>query len=278
MAYMPLSDYFLEVAQGNIPGSSIMSAMGERLSMGTTATGEDVWHGAASSVPVPVDAGEQMEVVSDDAGDASAGTGVQTLRIHYLDASGAEQTEDVTMNGTTPVVMTATNIRFVNDMYALTVGATGVADGDIDIYKQGAAATVYNMILAGGNKSLVPHRMVPVGKTLTLKGWQATEAQGKRVALRIRSTDMFGVLIPGVFCFKGSAFIDNTATGELSLNTTLPALSIVKVSGWPVVGGAEASCSWWGVIVDDIIVDTTNWVVNLGTNVVNLGTQVVNTP
>ena len=89
---------------------------------------------------------------------------------------------------------------------------------------------------------------------------------------------MFGVLIPGVFCFKDTAFIDNTATGELSLNVTLPALSIVKVSGWPIVVGAEASCSWWGVIVDDVIVDMTNYVVNLGINVVNLGTQVVNTP
>ena len=241
----------LLIARGLIDGSSIMSAMGERLSMGTTATGEDVWHGAATSVPIPVDAGEQMEVISGSAEDGVAGDGVITLRVHYLDATGAEQTEDVTMNGTTPVVMAATNIRFVNDIYALTVGVTGVAEGNIEIYKQGDATAIYNMILAGGNKSLVPHRMVPLGKTLTLKGWQATEAQNKRVALRIRSTDMFGVLIPGVFCFKGTAFIKNTATGELELNVTLPALSIVKVSGWPVVVGAETSCSWWGILADN---------------------------
>ena len=244
-------DYYSEVAQGNVSGHSIMSAMGERLSMGTTVTGEDIWHGTATSVPIPVDAGEQLEVISGDAEDGVAGDGVITLRVEYLDATGAEQTEDVTMDGLTPVVMTATNIRFVNDMYALTVGVTGVAEGDIEIYQQGDATIIYNMVLAGGNKSLVPHRMVPLGKTLTLKGWQATEAQNKRVALRIRSTDMFGVLLPGVFCFKGTAFIKNTATGELVLNVTLPALSIVKVSGWPVVVGAETSCSWWGELVDD---------------------------
>ena len=222
-----IADYFTEVAAGNIPGSSIMSAMGERESMGTTATGEDIWRGSATSIPIPVDAGEQMEVVSSDVADTPGSTGARTLRIHYIDASGAEQLEDVTMNGATGVALTETNVRFVQDMYTLTVGSNGVAEGNITIYKQGAVTTIYNMIALGGNKSLIPHRMVPFGKTLYLKGWHLTEAQGKRVTFRIRSTDMYGVLIPGVFCFKDVEYLKASTSGMLELNVKIPALSIV---------------------------------------------------
>jgi len=248
----PLKDYLTEVNLGNVGGVTVMSAMGERYSMGTTTTGEDIWRGTATSVPIPAGIGVEMLVVSSSADDQFvAGTGVQTLHVDYLDSNGAQQQEIIEMDGITPVAMTASDIRFVNDMYAATVGTNGVAAGNITIYLLGSPTTIYNMIVLGGNKSLVPHRMVPLGKTLILKSWQATEAQGKRVAIRIRSTDMNGVFIPGVFCFKGTAFIKNTATGDLPLNIHIPALSIIKVSGWPVILGAETSCSWWGLLIDD---------------------------
>ena len=107
------------------------------------------------------------------------------------------------------------------------------------------------MSAVGGNKSLVPERMVPLGHKLLLQEWQATEAQGKRVSIRIRSTDMNGVLIPDVYCFKDTAFIKNDTTGALPLGAVVPALSEVKVSGWPIIVGAETSCSWWGYLVAD---------------------------
>ena len=246
-----VADFKTRVLLGEVPGYSIMNAMGERESIGTTVTGEDIWRGTATSIPAPSASGEQMEVVSSDAQDGVAGSGVITLRVEYLDATGAEQTEDVTMNGVTGVPLLASNVRFVNDMYALTVGATGVAVGTIDIYQQGDATAIYNMIHLGGNKSLVPHRMVPLAKTLILQSWKATEAQAKRIAYRIRSTDMNGTIIPGVFCFKDTAYIKQATTGEMPLSASVPALSVVKVSGWAAQVGAEGSCSWWGYLVDD---------------------------
>lgn len=226
--------------------------------MGTTATGEDIWRGNELSpaptsdvtIPTPDPAGEQMVVVSENAGDAAAGTGVRTARLHYLDAAGDEQAEDVALDGTSPVSTVATDIRFVNDFYALTVGSTGVADGHIKVYKSGSAGLVYTMIAAGGNKSLVPHRMVPRAKSLTLVQWHAAEAQAKRCAFRIRSTDMNGVLLPGVFCFKGVCYLNATASGDLSVPCLVPALSIVKVSAWPDAVGAEGSVGWWGILQD----------------------------
>ena len=39
----PVTDYFTEVALGSISGHSILGGIGERESIGTTATGEDIW-------------------------------------------------------------------------------------------------------------------------------------------------------------------------------------------------------------------------------------------
>jgi hypothetical protein len=245
------NEYYLDVQKGNVAGTSIMNALGERENVGTTATGEDIWRGSATVIPIPIDAGEQMEVVSSDAADGVAGTGVLTIRVHYLDATGAAQTEDVTTNGTTGVALSATNVRFVNDMYTLTVGTNGVAEGDITIYKQGAAATVYNLIALGGNKSLVPTRMVPLGNTFYPEDWNCTEAQGKRQTVRIRSTDMYGTLIPRVFCFKGIAYLSLDTSPVMKWSAMIPALSIIKVSSWAIVAGGEVSVSWWGYLVED---------------------------
>lgn len=257
MSELRKTDFILEVSKGNVPGHSIMFAMGEFESGNVNADGEDVCRHEDVSGPVrlptPDAAGEQMTIISDDAQDTSAGTGVRTVRLEYLDDTGAEQTEDITMNGLTGVNTVATDIRFVNDMYALTVGNNGVAEGNITCYKQGGSigSDLYQMIAQGGNKSLVPHRMVPLGKTLHLKSWNCTEAQSKRAAFRIRSTDMNGVLVPGVFLFKDTAYISGVSSGDLSLACKVPALSIVKVSYWASVVGTEGSCSWWGVLVDD---------------------------
>ena len=252
-------DYLLEVGKGNVPGTTTMSAMGEFESGNINASGEDVCRsedvGGPSRLPQPADAGEQMTIISDSTADNGAtATGVITLRIEYLDASGAEQTEDIVLNGTTGVDTVATNIRFINDMYTLTVGSNGVSEGNITIYKQGGSIAIdlYNLIALGGNKSLVPHRMVPSAKTLYLMAWHCAEAQNKRAAFRLRSTDAKGILKPGVFCFKDTAYINGNPSGTLPLDSIpIPALSIVKVSYWASAVNGEGSCGWWGYLVND---------------------------
>ncbi|GAF89365.1 unnamed protein product, partial [marine sediment metagenome] len=74
-------DYISRVALGLAPGHSMMNALGERESMGTTAAGEDIWRGNELSpaptshvkIPTPDPAGEQMAVVSESVNDTSAG-------------------------------------------------------------------------------------------------------------------------------------------------------------------------------------------------------------
>jgi len=262
MSYLPNKDFFTEVALGLVPGYSIMKGLGEREGMKATATGEDLWRGNdlspaltdSTKVSTPDQTtGDLVSVVSEKAADngVTPSTGVLTIRIHYLTVAGAEATVDVTMNGTTIVNIPAIYMLFIQDAYALTVGSNGVAEGNIRIYKTGDADTVYNMIGEGGNKSMVPHRMVPAGKSLVGVEWNVCEAQGKRCAFRIRSTDMYGVLIKGVFCFKGVAYLKQTSSPAMIFLDKIPAMSIIKVSGWPDQDASEASCTWHGILKDD---------------------------
>jgi hypothetical protein len=256
-------DYKKRVIAGEVTGQKIMKALGERESLGTTTSGEDLWRGndlsavpsaltSTTSIPALDVAGEQLTIISEsDADNGATATGVLTVRVEYLDATGAEQTTDVILDGTTGVNLFPSDVRFINDMYSLTIGSNGVAEGNIRIYNTATPALVYNMIYVGGNKSLVPHRMVPLGKTLQLMAWSVSEAQNKRCAFRIRSTDMYGILIPNVFCFKGVSYMKASTSGELTIGDMIPALSVVKVSGWAIQAGAEGSCGWWGYLIDD---------------------------
>jgi len=251
MSFRTQSEFLLEVEKGNIPGHSILRAFGERENVGTTSTGEDIWRGTATSVPTPDSAGEQMEIVSSDPNDIAGGTGVRSVLVTYLDASGNEQTTVVPTSGTAPVALTSSDVRFVQSMSTFEVGSNGVAEGDITIYKQGAATTIYSLIENGGNMALLPHRMVPSGKTLYIQGWHASVAQDKRNAVRLRSTDLDGVLYEGVFLFKDTTYLEKGSSGGLPVHVKVPAFSIVKVSSWASALGGEVACGWWGVLVDD---------------------------
>lgn len=252
-------DYFISVARGNISGATIMEALGERESMGTTAAGEEIWRGneltpaptSHTLIPIPAAAGEQMTVVSEHANDASGNVGAEIITIEYLDADGAQQTTTVTMNGTTPVDLTPSDVRFVNDMYVSQVGSNSVAVGNIKIYQKADSGLVYNMIAAGGNKSVVPRRMVPAGKTLLLDHWSAQEAQAKRVNVRIRADcTPDGTRQAGVFLFKGNLYL-NANTSDRPLFAKIPQLSIVTVAGWPDAITAEVGVHWSGILVDN---------------------------
>lgn len=238
-----------DMARGLWPNVGSLRGFGERSSLGTTAQGEDIWRGSATTIPTPPDVGEQMTLVSTSASDTSGGTGTRALLVDYIDADGNPQTESITMDGVTGVNTVATDIRFVQKIYTTATGSNGVAEGDITIHKAGAPSTVYSIISEGGNMSLVPHRMVPAGKQLIITSWHCTESKDKRVAFRLRATAEDGTLRPGVFLFKDSMYLSLGAL-QAFVAFSLPALAIVKVSGWGSLAGAETSCSWEGCLFD----------------------------
>jgi len=190
-----------------------------------------------------------MQLVSESASDTSTGTGVRTVRIDYIDAAGNALSEDIILNGQTSVNTVATNIRHVNKMYALTTGSNLAPVGHIKIHQTGSNTVVYNMIAAGDNSSNCSQYMVPLGKTLILKHWHASQISNTRSSYRIRSTSQNGVIIPRVFISKASVGLKITTSGTLDLNTRIPELAIVKVTAFMDQNGGEGSTSWYGELV-----------------------------
>jgi hypothetical protein len=249
-----LEDYISQIQKGLRPGESILRGFGEREAMGTTASGEDLWRGneltpaASVEIPIPPDAGDLISVTFENSADTLVGTGVQKLDVHALDPTGVPITIPVDANGGT--VDTGVAARFIQYLHTTQTGSNDAAVGHIKVHKTGDATKIYNMLALGGHKSMTTNRMVPLGKKLLLKKWDAQEAQGKRVAYRIHSTDDEGVINPRIFIFKDVTYLNKTTTGQLTVLDVVPELSIVKISAWPDAAGAEGSASWWGILVD----------------------------
>ncbi len=96
-----------------------------------------------------------MAFASDDANDTSAGTGLRTILIVYLDANYDEQEETITLNGTTKVVSVASMLR-INYMIGQTAGSGGINAGNIyvglnsDTFTAGAPDTAIFHTLGAG--------------------------------------------------------------------------------------------------------------------------------
>lgn len=232
----------------------LLTGYGFRSAISNAATGDDVWPGTATTLPVPADAGEQMTVVSDNAADALAGTGAQIVMIHYVDANGVEQVELINMNGVTPVNTVATNIRFVQEIHVQQAGTGLLAAGTITIYKSGSASTIYTQIQPNTNQSLNTARMVPAGKVLLLYEFHASAgaaAGGKSADVRLRATSHEGLLVAKLFHFIDNFLAFNSSTSrQYRTPRVIPAFGIVKCTAYASTGGADVQASWEGILID----------------------------
>ena len=232
---------------------SDLRAFGIRLNVAAITNGEDVWEGTASTIPTPAAAGEQMTTKSTSTSDGPSGSGILTVKIKYLDNNGLDQSETLTMNGTTEVDTTAINIRYIQEICTASVGSNGVAVGTISIYKKGAASTVYNTISPGYNCSMNTSRMVPANNTLRIKSFSvsgADAATGQSINLLLRSTSDDAVLTSGIFHPIDSVLVYNSGIyREYFTSLTIPPFTIIKVTAYTSLVGQDVQASWEGILV-----------------------------
>jgi hypothetical protein len=121
----------------------------------------------------PAAAGIQMDIVSTSDLDGKTAsplsTGVRTVHLHYLDDTGAEKEETITLDGTTAVATAATKIARVNYMHVGTCGSGGKAAGVITLTEHGGTTYTYSQISLGYTMSRQAVYTVPLGKILFLK-------------------------------------------------------------------------------------------------------------
>jgi len=233
-----------------------LRAFGFRSGISAAAGGDDIWPGTAILLPIPPDAGEQMQVVSTSASDTAAGTGARIVMLHYIDAAGDPKEENITLNGVTPVLTVATNIRFVQELHVISAGTNDLTVGTITISKAATPAQVYTQIQPATNQALNTARMVPAGKTLLIDSFNVSggaAAGGKSADIRLRITADHGTLLPRLFQFKDNFLAFNSGTSRRYDDNPLlaPSLAIVKCTAYATSGGADVQASWTGKLVDN---------------------------
>lgn len=166
-------------------------------------TAESVVWSAAGAYAFPAAGGIQMEVVSsDNTQDKAGGTGALTVTISYLDANYAEQSEVVTLTGTTPADTVATNILRVNAFRVTTAGSGGKPVGNISL-RNTAGSVTYSYITAGFTRARNSNYCIPAGKTLYITGgslgYGYAVNQTHYARLYLRANQNNGVKVTGIY-------------------------------------------------------------------------------
>lgn len=165
-------DYSTEVSLGNISNRINVSKFGRNSNIDINTVPEDIWSGGDLYKGHPTTiAPKTVEVVSTDASDTAAGVGAQTIRIEGLRDNAASQydTEDFTLNGTTPVTSTKNWYR-INRGYVLTAGSSEYNVGTITCrYTAPDTSVIFFTIVPQFNQSTACVYTVPAGVTGIIK-------------------------------------------------------------------------------------------------------------
>lgn len=188
MTYFPIpKDFNTEVLLGNVPGFQFFTLVG--VDSEVQQTFNDIWQasGNIQNLPLATDAAESWEVLSDNVNDTAAGTGARTAIISGLDDEWNEQTQLVSLNGTTPVAIPGT-WRRPRACLVRTSGSSPNNEGSLTVRVAGGGDTRIPVAPDQG-VSLSAIYTVPAGKTAYFKSVQTFVPKDEDVVLRSRFTN-----------------------------------------------------------------------------------------
>jgi len=246
---LPVDNIAYDIARGKVPGAYPFGGYGERVA-GAGETNRIIWPNGIFELPDA--AGVQMSIVSTSADDDAAGTHTRKLEMHYIDSNGDEQHEVVILDGLTPVLTTATDIRFVNCLHIHEVGDNSSAAGDITASNGGV---IYAEISAGNVRCTSSMRMIPAGKDCYVAGAVAGAVSGTSAAKVIvkvvaSELDAHQYIDPLILIPYGGVAVQDVSE---AYNFPIP----LKFSAGSVVGlilttdkAATVTGSWFGWLED----------------------------
>ena len=133
-----------------------------------TAAPEDIWSNGGLYPYATFLTPQSLEVLSSSAADIlTSGTGAWSINIMGLNANGAPQSFNRTLNGTGVVVIPGTWTA-VNRAFILTTGSGGVNAGNINIRVAGGGQVVSQIPIGRGQTQQCVYR-VPTGSVLRIK-------------------------------------------------------------------------------------------------------------
>lgn len=180
----PITDIQIDLARIQITGQRSFFFFGFNADL--DAAWEDIW-AQGGDINWQTTAAK-IAVSSSDAADTAAGLGVRQVEIHGLSALGADQSEVITMNGTTEVESTLDYVR-VNLMHNENVGtyggshqgdvtcrvtSAGAKTGEILSMMTGQEGNVDTSVQYGSGEAGNGFFSVPLGKVAYLRGGTVT--------------------------------------------------------------------------------------------------------
>lgn len=156
-------EFYDSVGLGLVSGASRVAALGNNPDVDTAAV-EDVWSGGGT-YPWMTGA-TSLEIVSDSANDAAAGTGARTVLVNGLDANYATVAQTVTLDGLTPVAL-PTQLFRINSALIMSAGSGKVNAGTLTVRNAGGGTT-RAVIPVGYGITRQAVYTVPAGKTLAI--------------------------------------------------------------------------------------------------------------
>lgn len=165
-------------SEAGVMGDADISSYRRGGYIGTTSTN---FVTVRATAYVPQGTNSQRSINSTDANDDVTGTGARVVRITYFNAAcQGPYTEDVTLDGTTPVNTVATNIALIERLEVITVGSTGGNQGTIRLWTAtGGGGSVWASIAPQDNQTYWAHHYVASNKTCFIT---AIDACGKPTA------------------------------------------------------------------------------------------------
>jgi hypothetical protein len=240
--------YLQAISEGDITGHTSFAKLGYNGDVG--ATEEDII--TQSGVYPWIASATALEVVSDSSSDDLTGTGIQKIKIGYLDGDYSSQSQILDMDGTTPVPLTDTTILRVNSIRATQVGTGLVAAGTITCRLVASPYTVYRQCMPGFTRGRGLTYTVPLGKTLYLtsiavSSGHTTAGKVVRWIGRAQVDDSAPTVRIAFFQpFFEIITQDASFVREFEIPVVIPATADLKVSATSNGAGAWCSCALRG--------------------------------
>jgi hypothetical protein len=241
--------YLYDIAEGNVAAHTAFAKLGYNADVG--ATEEDIWT-QGGSYPWIAAPGVALEVVSDSAADTLAGTGVQKVRVSYLDGDYSSKSQVLDMAGATPVPLTDTTVLRINSIRATQTGTGLVAAGNITCRLVGGAATVYRSIVAGFTRGRGATYTVPLGQILyvtsiAVSSGYTTAGKVVRWIARAQVDDTAPTVKIDFFQpFFEVMTQDSSFHREFEIPIKVPATADMKISATSSGAGSFCSCALRG--------------------------------
>lgn len=254
------SPFYFQVAQGNINGASPVIKFG-RAPSGVQTTATDIWSRADATPTQQIwlapTAARIHTLVSSDAGDdgAPVGVGARTVRVWYLpDWDTAETYEDVTLNGTSGVAMTAAAVM-INRMMVLTAGDTNINVGTITA-TAATDSTVTSQISAGQGQTQQAIYGFPSTQDLYVTHFyaavnDATAAKGVDVQGRINDNpDLFQLTYRNAYDIQLNTSGNSAVDQAFPIPRKIEGPAIIKVQATGDAADMDLSAGFSGILIN----------------------------